>query len=215
MEQKKPVIIILGPQGSGKGTQGKKLAAKLGLAYLETGQLLRDEIASGSEQGQYISSVIDKGTILPDDFTNDFMRSKITSTLVQAQGLIIDGYPRRIGQAQALDKVAPPTHAILIDIPDMESVRRLSARRQCPQDKRIYNLITAPPRQDEVCDDCGTKLVQRVDDTPAAIKYRLKQYHSDTEPIIAHYESQGVVRKIDGRPPIPEVEQAVSKIFNF
>jgi len=214
METKKPVIILLGPQGSGKGTQGKKLMEKLTLPYLEAGQLLRDEIASGSEEGKYISSVIDKGELLPDEFMNKFMAAKIAAAVRASGGMIADGYPRRLGQAQSFDRAAKPTHVILIDIPDKESVRRLSARRQCPTDKKIYNLITNPPKHDEVCDDCGAKLVQRVDDTPEAIEERLKLYHSDTEPIITHYESQGILHRIDGTPDIPEVEKAVSEVFS-
>lgn len=213
MNQAKSVIVLLGPQGSGKGTQGKKLAAKLSFSYLETGQLLRNEIASASEQGKYISSIIDSGALLPDEFTNEFMGEKISAALIDANGLIIDGYPRRIGQAEALSRFTTPTYAILIDISDNESLRRLAARRQCPKDKRIYNLITNPPQQGEVCDDCGTKLEQRVDDTPAAIQERLNLYHSDTEPILAWYEKQGILRRIDGTPDIPAVEESIWNIF--
>lgn len=213
METKKPVIIILGPQGSGKGTQGKKLAEKLGLSYLETGQLLRDEIASGSEQGKYLSSIIDKGQLLSDNDINNFMKNKVQAAANNGRGFILDGYPRRVGQAEFVDSIIKPTQALLIDIPDEESVRRLSARWQCPKDKRIYNVITDPPREGGVCDDCGTKLEQRVDDTPAAIQKRLDLYHSDTEPVLAWYEKRGILHKIDGTPDIPEVEKAVWKIF--
>ncbi|MDP1709343.1 MAG: nucleoside monophosphate kinase [Candidatus Komeilibacteria bacterium] len=213
MNNGKSIIIILGPQGSGKGTQGKKLMEKLSLPYLEAGQLLRDEIASGSEEGKYISSIIDKGELLPDEFMNKFMASKIADAVQKSGGVIADGYPRRLGQAQSFDRAAKPTHVLLIDIPDKESVRRLSARRQCPKDKRIYNLITNPPRQGEVCDDCGTKLIGRVDDAPAAIQERLNLYHGETEPIIAYYEAQGILHKIDGTPDITAVEAAVWKIF--
>lgn len=213
MSPTKPVIIILGPQGSGKGTQGKKLAEKLGLPYVEAGQLLRDEIASGSEQGQYISSIIDKGGLLSDEFMNKFIVEKIARAVQSGGGAIIDGYPRSLGQADGLESRVKPTHLILIDIPDEESVRRLSARWQCPKDKKNYNLLTDPPKNDMMCDDCQTPLVQRVDDTPAAIRYRLQQYHTDTEPLVARYEAQGILHKIDGTPPIEEVWQAVEEVF--
>src|SRR3990167_7498499 len=214
MNQQKPVIIILGPQGSGKGTQGKKLAAKLGLPYLETGQLLRDEIASGSDHGKYLGSIVDKGQLLSDDDINNFMKDKVRFAANNGQGFILDGYPRRHGQAEFVDSIIKPTHVLLIDIPDEESVSRLSARRQCPKDKRIYNLITAPPKQDEVCDDCGTKLEQRVDDTPVAIQKRLNLYHTDTEPVLAWYKEQGVLHRIDGTHSIDEVEKKVWEVFN-
>lgn len=209
----KPVIILLGPQGSGKGTQGKKLAEKLAIPYLESGQLFREEAALTTEQGKYVASVINGGGLLPDEFTNKFMAEKVAATVAAAGGAVVDGYPRRIGQAQAFEQVVKPSHVLLIEIPDEESVRRLSARRQCPRDEKIYNLITAPPQHDEVCDDCQTKLVQRVDDTPEAIRYRLQQYHTDTEPLVARYKAQGILHKIDGMPSIPEVEKAVERIF--
>src|SRR3989338_8761858 len=167
--ENKFVIVLLGPQGSGKGTQGQKLAARLNLRYLETGQLLRDEIATDSEPGKYIASVIDNGALLPDDFINDFMANQVKQAL-SSQGVIIDGYPRRLGQAEFLQKIVAPTHAVLIDITDEETVKRLSSRRRCPKDNKIYNLLTAPPKNDELCDGCGTKLEHRVDDQPEAIR---------------------------------------------
>ena len=211
--ENKYVIVLLGPQGSGKGTQGKKLAEKLGIPYLETGQLLRDAIASGSEQGKYISSVIDKGNLLSSEFMNKFMGEKITASLTD-KGVVLDGFPRRIGQAEFLDRIAPPTHVVLVDISEAESVRRLSARRRCPIDGRIYNLLTAPPQNNTLCDDCQTPLEHRVDDHPEAIKERLAQYHKDTEPVIKYYEDKGVLHRLDGMPDIPEVEKEVWKIFS-
>ncbi len=183
----KPVIILLGPQGSGKGTQGKRLAKKLGLPYLETGQLLRDEIAAGSEQGKYISSVIDKGTLLPDNFISEFMAGKITAVVAKQSGVIVDGFPRRIGQAEAFGRIVKPTHVLLIEIPDEESVSRLRLR---------------------------SAKENRVDDTRERILYRLEQYHTDTEPLIDYYTRQGVLRRIDGTPAIEEVWQAVEAIFS-
>ncbi len=213
MNNKKPIIILFGPQGSGKGTQGKRLAEKLGIQYLETGQLLRDEIASGSEKGKYISSVIDKGNLLPDKYIIEFMAEKIKRAIETKSGVIVDGFPRRAGQADMFEKIANPTHVILIDIPDSESIRRLSARRRCPKDGTIYNIITNPPKNDEICDKCGTKLEQRKDDTSESIKKRLNQYHSDTEPLVDRYEKKGILHRIDGMPPIDEVEDEVWKIF--
>jgi adenylate kinase len=214
MKSDKPIIIVLGPQGSGKGTQGKVLAKKLDIPYLETGQLLRDEIASGSEEGKYISSVIDDGTLLPDEYISKFMTGKIAQSVESSGGIIVDGFPRSNGQADAFEGVVNPTHAILVDIPDEESIRRLSARRRCIKDNKIYNLITNPPKNNESCDICGGQLEQRVDDTPEAIKHRLDQYHRDTEPLIQRYESMGVLHKIDGMPSIEEVEKSVWEIFS-
>lgn len=187
MQERKPVIILLGPQGSGKGTQGKRLAQKLGIPYVEAGKLLRDEISSKSPRGKYISSVIDAGTLLPDDFISEFMADKITQAVEQYQGVLADGFPRRIRQAEAFDKIAKPTHVLLIDIPDEESVSRLLLRAQKEN---------------------------RVDDTREKILYRLRQYHSDTEPLVDRYERQGVLRRIDGTPSIDDVEKSVWEVFS-
>jgi len=177
---------MLGPQGSGKGTQGKKLAKKLNIPHLETGKLLRDEIASKSEAGKYISSIIDAGTLLPDEYVSNFMKEKIKSSVLEFEGVVVDGFPRRQGQADAFEEVIKPTHVILINISDKESMKRLILR---------------------------AKIENRVDDTEERIKYRLSQYHSDTEPLIDRYKKQGVLYTIDGMPSISEVEKSVNKIF--
>ena len=187
MNTQKPVIILLGPQGSGKGTQGKRLAKKLDIPYLESGQLLRDEIASGSEQGKYISSIIDKGQLLSNDDINNFMKGKIQAAVKNDKGFALDGYPRRVGQAEFVDSITKPTHVLLIEIPDEESVSRLLLRAQKEG---------------------------RVDDTREKILYRLEQYHAETESLISYYKRQGILHHIDGRPSIEQVWQAVEKIFN-
>lgn len=212
--ENKYIIILLGPQGSGKGTQGQRLAAKLNLPYLETGQLLRDEIASGSERGVFFGSIINSGGHLADKDVSDFMAGKLKEAHAKEGGFIVDGFPRSQGQAEALEQVAKPTHVLVIAIPDAESIRRLSARRQCPKDGKIYNLITDPPAKDELCDDCQAKLIQRVDDTPSGIQKRLDWYHNDTLPLLARYQKQGILRTVDGTPDIPEVEKAVWQIFS-
>jgi len=213
MTDKKPIVIIIGPQGSGKGTQGKRLAEKLSVSYLETGQLLRDEIASGSERGVFFGSIMDSGGHLADSDVGSFMREKMQAVYRSEGGFIIDGFPRSIGQAEVLESVVVPTHVLLIDISDSESIRRLSARRRCPKDGTIYNLITAPPQEDELCDKCKTKLEQRVDDAPQAIQKRLDWYHTDTEPLIARYEKKGILHRVDGMPSIDDVEKDVASIF--
>tara|TARA_Y100000310_G_scaffold55919_1_gene51247 strand:+ start:125 stop:769 length:645 start_codon:yes stop_codon:yes gene_type:complete len=213
MKAQKPVIIILGPQGSGKGTQGKKLAKKLDIPYLEAGKLLRAESDLDTEQGKFIASIIHKGGHLEDKDINSFMADKLKEIYKSSKGYALDGYPRSYGQAEASDSVAKPTHVLLIDIPDKESIRRLSARRQCPKDGKIYNMITAPPKNNETCDDCSTKLVRRDDDTQEAIQKRLDWYHKDTKPLVGRYEDIGVLHRIDGMPSISEVEKSVWKIF--
>jgi len=213
MQKNKPVIILLGPQGSGKGTQGKRLAARLGIPYLETGQLLRDEAATGSEEGIYIASFLNAGKLVPAETVVALMSKKIREGVHANGGAVIDSFPRSLEQTDGFPGEVTPTHVLFFDIPNDESVKRLSARRVCPKDKKVYNLISQPPIQNETCDDCGTKLVQRDDDTPVAIRERLEIYHRDTAPLLDQYEAQGILHRIDGMPSIPEVEKAVWEIF--
>ncbi|MDP3995593.1 MAG: nucleoside monophosphate kinase [bacterium] len=213
MQTKKPVIILLGPQGSGKGTQGKRLAKKLALPYLETGRILRDEVAAGSEEGAYIASFINQGKLVPPQTVIALMSKKIRVMAEENGGVMIDGFPRSAEQAAGFPQEVAPTHALFFDIPNEESIKRLSARRVCPKDGTVYNMITDPPKQDEQCNECGAALVQREDDTPAAIKERLDIYHRDTAPLLDRYEKQGILHRIDGTPSIEEVEKAVWSIF--
>ena len=213
MKQQKPVIIMLGPQGSGKGTQGKKLAKKLDIPYLETGQLLRDEIASGSEDGKRFASFMNKGNLVPPEDVIAVMGKKISQSVQEFGGAVIDGFPRSKEQAAGFPQNIEPTHVMLVDISDTESVRRLSARRQCAKDKKIYNMITDPPKNNETCDECGENLIQRDDDKEEAIKQRLDIYHKDTEPLLEKYQNDGILHRIDGMPDIPEVEKEINKIF--
>lgn len=214
MNDIKPVIILMGPQGCGKGTQGKRLAEKLSLPYLEAGGLLRAEVAADSEKGKYFGSIIHDGGHLPDQDVSNFMADKIREAHNEFGGVVVDGFPRSGGQADAFAAVVKPTHVLLIDISDTESIRRTSGRWQCPQCKMIYNLISNPPRESGICDADGAKLIQRSDDTPEGIKKRLDWYHKDTRPLIDRFEKEGILHRIDGMPDIEQVWQAVWKIFS-
>ncbi len=184
MTSNKPVIIMLGPQGSGKGTQGKMLAKKLDIPYLETGQLMRGEMKKGGKRADFMSSIINSGGLMPDDFTNEFMNEKINEA--KKTGFAMDGYPRRIRQAEFLDTIVKITHAILIEIPDEETIKRIMLRAEKEN---------------------------RIDDTKEAIKKRLGWYHEEVEPLNKRYEKQGILHKIDGIPSIEEVEKSVWEIF--
>ncbi len=214
MTDKKPVIILLGPQGSGKGTQGKVLAEKLGVPYLETGQLLRNEIATGSALGKRFASFMDQGNLVPPEDAIALMSTKIREAVKSTGGAVIDGFPRSPEQAQGFPEDITPTHVLAFELPKDESIKRLSARRVCPKDKQVYNVLSQPSKEEGICDLCGTPLEQRHDDTPEAIAQRLDVYHAETEPVIALYEPQGIVHRIDGTPSIPEVTQSVAQLFS-
>jgi len=214
MLNNKPIIFLFGPQGSGKGTQGRKLSEKLGIPYLETGGLLREKVSQGGEDAKFISSFTDQGKLVPAHYVVKIMKEKAKHAKEQSGGMVIDGFPRDMDQFEEFGDTVKATHAIAVDISEEESVRRLSARRQCPRDKNIYNLVTNPPQKDELCDECQAPLVQREDDKPEAIKERLSIYYKETEPLLKKYEEQGILYRIDGMPSIEEVEKSIWKIFN-
>lgn len=205
-------IVILGPQGSGKGTQAEVLAQKLNLPLISVGQLLRDEVARNSPLVGTIQSNLNKGILVPHEIVNQLVQKKLTQA---SAGFIFDGYPRSLSQAQFLDKITNLSHVIIIDISDEEAVQRLAGRRTCSKCGKIFHLKYNPPQTPNTCDDCGSHLEIRADDTEAAIKERLQIYHEETEAVIEHYQKKGLVIKIDGSPTIPEVTQQIFSKLNL
>lgn len=203
-------IIFLGPQSSGKGTQAGLLATKLKLPVLTTGNILRAKKASGDEEGQLIASFIDKGELVPDDLIDKIVREEL-QTEKYSGGVILDGYPRNLHQAEILEKVLNIDKIIFLDVPDAVVVKRMSARRVCEKCGENFNLISKPPKVSDVCDVCGGKLIQREDDTEQSIAVRLNIYHELTEPLVKHYESQGKLIRIDGTGTIEEVRGEIMK----
>lgn len=195
-------IIFIGIQGSGKGTQAKIISEKLKIPHISTGDLLR---SAQGELKQEIDSYMLQGKLIPDEL----MLKILKETLDKADnGFILDGFPRNIEQAKALDKITRIDKAIEIVISDEEALKRLSGRRNCENCKANYNIYTAPkPKQEGVCDYCQGKLVQRKDDNEEAIKKRLEVYHKETEPILNHYKSI----KINGEQDIEKVTYDIKK----
>lgn len=193
--------IIMGPQGSGKGTQAKTLAAKLNIKHISTGEIFRLAVLEGSELGQKVKQVIDQGILMPDDVTNALVKEKIT----EESGYILDGYPRTLAQAEFLDSISPDVKAIYLELNDDEAVERIAGRRSCPLCGAVYHVKYAPSQEEGVCDKCGGNLIQRNDDVPEVIRARLKTFHSQTEPLLEFYSKSGRLIKIDGMPPITEV----------
>jgi adenylate kinase len=202
-------IVILGPQGSGKGTQAKLLAGKFHLFHLEMGNVLRAKAEEKTPPGEEIADLINKGMIVPDEITFSLVQNYLTEENI-TKGLIFDGFPRRVTQAQWIDvelsKLGTQIdYLIYLELSKEESLRRLSGRRHCPQCNRNYNLITMPPKSDELCDDCQIKLIIRDDETPEAIAQRLENFQNSTYPVVAHYEKQNKVLRINGEPPVETV----------
>ena len=201
-------LIFIGPQGSGKGTQAKKIARKLSICHISTGDLFRQ---TKGELKKEIDKYIKKGNLAPDKLTIKILQEKLNHPDCE-KGFILDGFPRNLKQAQELDKITQIDKVILIYISDEESIKRISGRRICKSCNINYNIITEPkPTHETKCDLCGYVLIQREDDTQEAIKKRLEIYHKDTKHIIEHYKEKLI--KINGEQSIDKVmEDILQKI---
>lgn len=210
-------LIILGPQGSGKGTQARLLSDKMGLFYVESGGLLREAAKKDSAIDKTINK---KGQLLPDEVTFGIVRDFLEEKLPQPRNLLLDGYPRSLRQYQLIrdylsQKGTKIDKAIFLDISDTEAVRRLTSRRICSSCGEVYNLITNAPKTPEVCDKCGGKLIQREDDKPELIEERLRLYRASTEPLVRELEKEGILVNVNGEQPIETIlGQILEKLNN-
>lgn len=196
--------VILGPQGSGKGTQAQTLAGFLGIPQISTGDIFRQIEKSGSDFGKELAVLLKSGTLIPDDITNKLVADRL-SQVDAVHGFILDGYPRNLNQAKYLAELKPNLKAVYLKLSDEEAVSRLAERRSCPSCGKVYHLKFNPPKVGEVCDIDGSHLIQRSDDTEEAIRIRLQTFHRQTEPLLEFYNSRGRLIEIDGSPPISEV----------
>jgi len=208
-------IIILGPQGSGKGTQAKLLAEKLGLVYLEMGQILREISTQKTPLGEKISDFLDKGVLVDNQIMTEILKNYLTRENFK-KGILLDGFPRNLNQVSLLETILKNNQAeinkvIFLNISNEESIRRLTARRICPKCGRNFNLVTLPPKQDEICDDCHIQLVRRDDENDEVIKERLKVYQEETLPVIDYFRQKGMVVEINGEQPIEVIHQEILK----
>ncbi|MBC7217368.1 MAG: adenylate kinase, partial [Candidatus Caldatribacterium sp.] len=189
-------IILLGPPGAGKGTQAKKIEGEFGIPQLATGDIIRLAIKEGTEWGKKAEPFVREGQLVPDEVVIGVVKERLSRDDVR-NGFILDGFPRNLKQAEALEEILKALgvsiDAVLyFDIPPEELVRRLSARRVCENCQTPYNLISSPPRNDGVCDRCGGRLVQRPDDTPEVIRKRLAVYEEQTKPLVDFYKARGL-----------------------
>ena len=206
-------IIILGPQGSGKGTQAELIAKKLGLFHMETGKMFREI----SKNNKRIKDMIDNGILVPGEETINYMDKYLTKNHIDFSKITFDGFPRTDDQYLSLREWLKKRNfsidkVILLEVSEDESVRRLSARRTCEQCGKLYNLITNPPPNSGFC-ECGGKLVQRDDDKTETIKKRLITYKSETEPLVKLFEEEGILLRVNGERPVNEIfEEIIAKI---
>ena len=208
--------MLLGPPGSGKGTQGERLRDDLELPYYATGDILRAAVREETELGRKAKEFMDRGDLVPDEVIIGVIAERIDSHEAE-DGFILDGFPRTVGQAEALETKMDElgrrlTAALLIEVGDDEVVRRLGGRRTCPNG-HVYHVEFEPPEKEGVCDVCGEELMVRDDDKPDVIMHRLDQYREKTEPLVAFYEDRGVLERVDGSKEPDQVEQDVRALL--
>ena len=211
-------LILLGPPGSGKGTQGERLQEDFRLPYYATGDILRAAVKEGTEVGKQAKEFMDRGDLVPDEVIIGVIAERLQGQEA-SDGFILDGFPRTVPQAEALDARMSElrreiTAVLLIDVPDEEVVRRLGGRRTCEENpSHIYHVDFDPPKEEGVCDIDGSKLIVRDDDEPDVIKNRLAQYGEKTEPLIGYYEERGILNHVDGKQSPDEVEERIHGII--
>lgn len=202
-------IVFFGPQASGKGTQAEFLSSKLNLPNISVGNLFRNHIKNQTKLGKTAEGYINQGKLVPPKIVNEMTIDRLKESDCK-NGFILDGYPRNLDQFNAFEKFTKITHAIEVWISDEEAIRRLSGRRSCSCGE-IYHIKYNPPRIKNICDKCGGGLYIRDDDTPEAIKMRLKIYHKETEPLIKLYQEMGVHIKINGEQSIVKVNKDIMR----
>ncbi len=210
-------IIFLGPPGAGKGTQAKILVEKYGIPQISTGDMLREHVANGTELGTKAKEYMEKGQLVPDEIILSMVKERLSQPDAQ-KGFILDGFPRTVAQAEALDKMLDEMgkkieFVLALIVPDEELVTRLTGRRTCKKCGMMYHIKFKPPKVEGKCDACGGELYQRPDDNEETVRNRLKVYHEQTAPLIEYYRNKGVLFEVDGNKSIEEITQQLINIL--
>ena len=210
-------IIMLGAPGAGKGTQAKRLAEKFSIPHISTGDIFRANIKNNTELGKKAKEYMDQGLLVPDELTCSLVVDRIVRDDC-ANGYILDGFPRTIPQAQALDEAlnkmgSNMDFAVDVDVPDEAIVSRMSGRRACVGCGATYHVKFNPPKTEGICDACGEALILREDDKPETVQKRLDVYHSQTQPLIGYYNGKGILRTVDGTKPMDQVFEDILNVL--
>ncbi len=210
-------IIMLGAPGAGKGTQAKRIAEKYGIPHISTGDIFRANIKNGTELGKKAKTYMDQGALVPDELVVDLVVDRVAQEDAK-NGYVLDGFPRTIPQAEALDAALAKInekvdYAINVEVPDENIIHRMSGRRACVSCGGTYHIQYNPTKQENVCDACGGKLILRDDDQPETVKNRLQVYHEQTQPLIDYYSKQGILKEVDGTVDMNDVFHAIVEIL--
>jgi adenylate kinase len=206
-------LVLLGPPGAGKGTQARRLVEDFGLPYIATGDMLREAVREGTELGEKAKQYMHNGDLVPDDLIIAMIIERLGQPDT-ADGFILDGFPRTLTQAEALDEELEQlgrslTAALLIDVDEEEVMRRLSGRRVCVKNQHNFHVDFDPPKHSDRCDLDGSRLVIREDDRPEVVKHRLEEYQAKTRPLIGYYEEKGILRRVDGARSADQVHDQI------
>ena len=210
-------IIMLGAPGAGKGTQAKKIASKYSIPHISTGDIFRANIKNGTELGKKAKTYMDQGLLVPDELVVDLVVDRVAADDC-ANGYVLDGFPRTIPQAEALDaalekKGEAMEYAINVEVPDENIVKRMSGRRACVACGATYHIEHIPPKTEGICDTCGKELILRDDDKPETVLKRLNVYHEQTQPLIDYYTGKGILKEVDGTKDMSEVFDEIVAIL--
>lgn len=210
-------IVMLGAPGAGKGTQAKMIAAKYQIPHISTGDIFRSNIKNGTELGKKAKEYMDQGLLVPDELTVDLVIDRISQDDCE-KGYILDGFPRTIPQAEALEAALAKRsekmdYAIDVDVPDENIVTRMSGRRACTGCGATYHIVYNPSKKGDQCETCGEQLILRDDDKPETVQKRLSVYHDQTQPLIEYYSGKGILKTVDGTQDMNDVFAAITKIL--
>ena len=207
-------IIFIGPPGSGKGTQAKRLASRFDIPHISTGDMLREAVAGGTPLGQQAAPIMASGGLVSDDLMIGIINERMAKPDAR-KGFILDGFPRTLVQAEKLDGIVgngnDPLRVLQLLVPDDAIVRRITLRRTCAQCGAIYHLENSPPATDSVCDRCGAEVIARPDDTEEAVRKRLESFHRQTMPVATYYKAKSILREVDGIGPVDEVFERIAQ----
>ncbi|MBS7329318.1 MAG: adenylate kinase [Lachnospiraceae bacterium] len=210
-------IIMLGAPGAGKGTQAKMIAEKYSIPHISTGDIFRANIKGGTELGMEAKKYMDQGQLVPDELTVKILLDRVAKDDCK-NGYVLDGFPRTIPQAEVLDKALAELgdavdYAIDVDVPDENIINRMGGRRACVTCGATYHMVHVPPKQEGICDKCGSELILRDDDKPETVKKRLDVYHAQTQPLIEYYTKKGILKSVDGTVDMMDVFAKITDIL--